>query len=67
MAKLHRRGSSITAGEPSKGKRRRRSQFFIEPYDEYKYLLYLAYPWLQEVEKMSGRKPRVLRACAPGS
>ncbi|KAK0237070.1 hypothetical protein EDD85DRAFT_790761 [Armillaria nabsnona] len=27
------------------------------PYDEYKYLLYLAYPWLQEVEKTSESKP----------
>ncbi|KAK0436683.1 hypothetical protein EV421DRAFT_1102801 [Armillaria borealis] len=26
------------------------------PYDEYKYLLYLAYPWLQEVEKTSESK-----------
>ncbi len=30
MAKLHRRGSPITAGEPSKGKRRRHSQCFID-------------------------------------
>ncbi len=30
MAKLHRRGSSITAGEPSKGKRRRHSQCLID-------------------------------------
>ncbi|PBK69581.1 hypothetical protein ARMSODRAFT_168768 [Armillaria solidipes] len=28
------------------------------PYDEYKYLLYLAYPWLQEVEKTSESKPQ---------
>ncbi|KAK0237088.1 hypothetical protein EDD85DRAFT_790776 [Armillaria nabsnona] len=30
----------------------------LMPYDEYKYLLYLAYPWLQEVEKMSESKPQ---------
>ncbi len=28
------------------------------PYDEYKCLLYLAYPWLQEVETMSESKPQ---------
>ncbi|KAK0436779.1 hypothetical protein EV421DRAFT_1907838 [Armillaria borealis] len=28
------------------------------PYEEYKYLLYLAYPWLQEVEKTSESQPQ---------
>ncbi|PBK79591.1 hypothetical protein ARMGADRAFT_119456 [Armillaria gallica] len=28
------------------------------PYDEYKYLLYLAYPWLHEVEKTLESKPQ---------
>ncbi|KAK0436678.1 hypothetical protein EV421DRAFT_1907742 [Armillaria borealis] len=28
------------------------------PYEKYKYLLYLAYPWLQEVEKTSESKPQ---------